>query len=686
MRRHRTLVACLFAVVLAGLWGCAGSEDKRVPEDTNLPPLLDRELFFGDPELSGASISPDGASIAFIKPYRGARNVWVKALDEPFEAARPVTADERPVGGFFWGRDGKHILYVQDKGGNENYHVYAVDPGAAPEPASGVPLARDLTPIDGIRAAIYGLPRNRPDDIIIGLNDRDPSYHDVYRVSISTGKRTLVRKNTEKVGFYSFDQNGKVRLAVRQIPGGGNEILKVDGDSLTQVYTTAADESATPVLFHPDGRRVYMMTNRGEDVDLMRLVLFNLQTLEETVVDTDPEGEVDIATAVFHPATDELLATAYVGDRLRIYPKTDEIANDLDVLRSKLPEGEIGITGSTNDMSIMTVAVSRDVDPGSVYVFHRATGEVDLLYRSRPELPSEDLARMKAIRYTARDGLEIPAYLTLPLGVAPKNLPVVVNPHGGPWARDTWGYNADAQFLANRGYAVLQPNFRSSTGYGKAFVSAGDHEWGTGAMQHDITDGVRYLIDQGIADPDRVCIMGGSYGGYATLAGVTFTPDLYKCGVPYVAPSSLITLIESFPEYWRPFLENSWYLRVGDPQKPDERQDLAERSPLNYVDQIKVPLLVVHGANDPRVKQAEANQLVLALRDKGIEIEYVVAPDEGHGFRAPDNRKALAVAMERFLAKHLGGRVQEDVPPDIATHLAGMMVDVATVGDPNGKP
>jgi dipeptidyl aminopeptidase/acylaminoacyl peptidase len=233
---------------------------------------------------------------------------------------------------------------------------------------------------------------------------------------------------------------------------------------------------------------------------------------------------------------------------------------------------------------------------------------------------------------------------------------------------------------------VLQPNFRSSAGYGKAFLNAGNRTWGTGAMQHDITDGVNYLIDQGIADPDRVCIMGGSYGGYATLAGVTFTPDLYKCGVPYVAPSSLITLIESFPEYWRPFLENTWFLRVGDPQKPDERQDLAERSPLNYVDQIEVPLLVVHGANDPRVKQHEADQLVVALRDKGIEIEYLVAPDEGHGFRAPDNRKAYAVAVERFLGKHLGGRVQEDVPPEIADHLSGLMVDVTTVVDPNPAP
>jgi dipeptidyl aminopeptidase/acylaminoacyl peptidase len=297
---------------------------------------------------------------------------------------------------------------------------------------------------------------------------------------------------------------------------------------------------------------------------------------------------------------------------------------------------------------------------------------------------------MKPIRYRARDGLEIPAYLTLPRGVEAKNLPVVVHPHGGPWARDGWGYDPYAQFLANRGYAVLQMNFRGSTGYGKHFLNAGDHEWGTGAMQNDITDGVKYLIDQGIADPDRVAIFGGSYGGYATLAGVAFTPDLYACAIPYVAPSNLITLVESFPAYWRPWLEGSWFKRVGDPDVEADRLDMIERSPLFKADAIKCPLLVVHGANDPRVKQHESDQIVVALRTKGKDVEYIVAPDEGHGFRAPENRKALAVAMERFLSKHLGGRLQEDVPADTAERLGEITVDVTQVeavtdaGEPAG--
>ncbi len=333
-------------------------------------------------------------------------------------------------------------------------------------------------------------------------------------------------------------------------------------------------------------------------------------------------------------------------------------------------------------MRLHLVAVTRDVDPGSVYLFTRETRELNLVYRSRPDLPSEQLAPMTPIRYTARDGLEIPAYLTLPADIEPNGLPLVLHPHGGPWARDAWGYDPYAQFLANRGYAVLQPNFRCSTGFGKAFLNAGSHEWGTGAMQHDLSDGVRHLVERGIVDEERVCIFGGSYGGYATLAGVTFTPELYACGIPYVAPSNLVTLIESFPEYWKPFLKGSWYLRVGDPSIPEERAELLERSPLEQVEKIRVPLLVVHGANDPRVKQAESDQIVVALREKGAAVEYIVAPDEGHGFTGPENRMALAVAIENFLAKHLGGRRQDEVPDALAAHLGGITVDVATVADP----
>jgi len=669
----KRLMWCVVCVSIA-LAGCVAPE----PQVTEAP-LIDRELFFGDPEYSGAQISPDGEWISFLKPYNEVRNIWVKGVDEPFEAARPVTADSRPVMAYFWSWDGEYILYVQDKNGDENFHVWAVDPEGEAEAATGVPPARDLTPVEGVRARIYDVPKNDPDTIVVGLNDRDPSFHDVYKVSISTGERELMIENTQQVAGYQFDLDGDVRLAVRQTPDGGTEILRVDGNDLDQIYTCSYLENCYPYQFHPDDERFFMVSNKGDDVDLTRLMLMNAETGETEVLESDPESEVDFAGAFFHPDTDELLMTYYVGDRVRMYPKTDAIANDIEVLRAALPDGELGFVSATRDLGRMLISISSDVDPGSVYLYDRASGEVEKLYASRPDLPSDQLSPMQPIRYTARDGLEVAAYLTIPKGKEPKNLPVVLHPHGGPWARDYWGYNPYAQFLANRGYAVLQPNFRSSSGYGKAFLNAGNKEWGIGAMQHDLTDGVNYLIEQGIADPERIGIFGGSYGGYATLAGVTYTPDLYACGVPYVAPSNLITLIESFPAYWRPFLKGSWYLRVGDPENEADREDLIARSPLFKVDQIQVPLLVVHGANDPRVKQRESDQIVVALREKGHDVEYIVAPDEGHGFRAPGNRMALAVAMEAFLAKHLGGRYQEDVPAELAVQLAEITVDVNTV-------
>jgi len=676
----------LFLSLLAGvvaLSGCAGAS-KIAKESSSevVPPIVDRNLFFGDPEISSSQLSPDGKFISFIKPYKEARNIWIKGIEEPFDAAKPVTADKRPVPGYFWSRDSKYILYVQDKDGNENFHVYAVDPTAEQENETGVPPARDLTPVEGIRAYIYSVPKNKPKEIIIGLNDRDPSYHDVYRVEIAAGAREVLIKNTHTVASYIYDLDGEVRLAMRQKEDAGFEFLRVDGDKLERIYDCEWQETCHPVRVHKDGKRCYIVSNKGPEADLTRLMLMDIQTGETELVESDPEKQVDFGGAEFSAATDELIATFYKGDRLRIYPKTDATKRDLEILKKELPEGELGINSTTRDMRLFLVSVSRDVDPGSVYLYDRKKGEVSFLYRSRPELPSEHLARMKPVRYEARDGLTIPAYLTLPRGVEPKKLPVVVFPHGGPTARDYWGYDAYAQFLANRGYAVLQPNYRGSTGYGEKFLNAGNRTWGIGASQHDATDGVKWLISEGIADPDRICIFGGSWGGYMTLAGVTYTPDLYKCGVPYVAPSSLITLLESIPPYWRPFAK-SLFMRLGDPEVEADRKNLESRSPFYFSERIKVPLLVIQGANDPRVKKAESDSIVVAVRDKGKPVEYLVAPDEGHGFRAPENRMAVAVALEKFLAKHLGGRYQKEVRPEIAERLAKITVDPATVKMPD---
>ncbi|MEM6287446.1 MAG: prolyl oligopeptidase family serine peptidase [Bacteroidota bacterium] len=644
----------------------------------DLPPLLDREVFFGNPEISGAQLSPDGAYLTFLRDYEGVRNVWVKGIDEPFDAARPLTADERPVPGYFWSQDGAFVLYVQDKGGDENFHVYAVDPTEAV--GGTVPEARNLTDVDGVRAVIYSVPEDDPAHIVVGLNDRDPAYHDVYRVNLASGARELLIENTDEVGGFLFDDAGDVRFAVKASPGGGQDFYAVDaaGRLGEVLYACTFEEACAPAGFHADNERVYMSTNRG-DRNLSELVLFDPATQAEEFIERDPEGQVDFGGMIYSDVQEKIVATYYNGDRLRIYTQDDEWAADLAFLRAELPEGDVLPGSMTRDERKMLVTVTRAEDPGSVYLFDRDADTVELLYRSRPELPVEHMASMEAVRYTARDGREIPAYLTLPRGVEAENLPVVMYIHGGPWARDSYGYEPYAQFLANRGYAVLQPNFRSSTGYGKDHLNAGNREWGTGAMQHDITDGVQWLIEQGIADPDRVGIFGGSYGGYATLAGVTFTPDLYAAAVPYVAPSSLITLIESFPAYWRPFLEGSWYRRVGDPADPEDRADLEARSPLNFVDRIETPLLVVHGANDPRVTQRESDQLVIALRDRGVGVEYLVAPDEGHGFRSEPNRMALAASMERFLGLHLGGRVQTEMPSEIEAQLEAITVDPASV-------
>ncbi len=679
---HRTTLAALLAALL--LAAPASAQDVVAPTapalaDADLPPLLDREVFFGDPEIAGGNLSPDGQYLAFRKPYNDVMNVWVKAVDEPFDDARPITADERPVGGYFWSQDGRYLLYVQDKGGDEDFHVYAVDPRAEAEAATGVPSARDLTPLDGVRAMIIDVPEDDPTTMLVGLNDRDASWHDVYRLDIETGERELLIENTEQVAGWMTDLDGELRLALRVDPQTGTtEVRPIEGTAIgAPIYTCSVTESCGPLRFHPDGDKVYMRTDRG-DRDLGEFVLFDLNTQEETLVERDPEGQVDFGGALFSDKTDELLLTVYNGDRVRLYPKTDEMAADLAFLREELPDGEIGLGSMDKSERFMVITLARDVDPGSRYLFDRQERTVEKLYTSRPELPVEHMAPMSAIRYEARDGLSIPAYLTLPVGVDPEKLPTVILPHGGPWARDSYGYDSFAQFLANRGYAVLQPNFRGSTGYGKAFLNAGNKEWGTGAMQHDITDGVNYLVEQGIADPERVAIMGGSYGGYATLAGVAFTPELYAAGVSIVGPSSIITLLESIPPYWeagrKMFAE-----RVGDMNDPEERAVLEAQSPLNSADRIESPLLVIQGANDPRVKQRESDQIVVALRDRGFPIEYMVAADEGHGFRGEENRLAMFAKVEEFLAQHLGGRYQADVPEEIEAKLDELMIDPATV-------
>jgi len=680
MHQSFTRQTMIFSFLVLALLFLKGA--SLMGNEQDLPPLIDRSVFFGDPKTAGAQVSPNGEYISFLKPYQGVRNIYVKKRGAPFEEAVPVTADDRPVSNYFWSQDSQYILYVQDKGGNENYHVYAVDPTAEPKQETGVPPAKDLTPMEGIRAQIYSVPENTPDRILVGINKRDASYHDVYEVSISSGERKRIVKNTQNLSGYTFDNKGHLRLASRQTDEGGTEILRYERDTFKRIYKCSFGENANPYRFHRDNEKVYFVTNKGDDVNLSRLTLLDPETGETELVEKDPEGEVDFGGAFFNDHTEELMATVYTGDRQRIYPQTPKMEKMLSFLRKELPDGELSFRSSSEDMRYIVVGVSRDVDPGSVYLYDTREQTVDLLYKSRPELKSDHLAHMKAVRYTARDGMEIPAYLTLPRGVEHKDLPTLLLIHGGPWARDTWGYDAYAQFLANRGYAVLQPNFRGSTGYGKKFLNAGNKEWGRGKMQHDISDGVKYLIDQGYADPDRIGIFGGSYGGYATLAGLTFTPELYDAGVSYVGPSNLLTLLNSLPPYWAP-IKQMFYKRVGNPNTEEGKKALKKDSPLFYADNIDDPLLVIQGANDPRVKKQESDQIVVAARENGVDVQYLVAENEGHGFSQEDNRLAVAAAMEKFFAKHLGGRYQKAVSDSIQQTWDKLKRDVSKVTLPD---
>jgi len=646
-----------------------------------LPPLIDRELIFGDPEISAAQLSPDGTFVAFLRPLDGTRNLWVKRVDEPSEKARPITADtKRPIPPFFrWTWDSRYVLFIQDQGGDENYNVYAVEPRAAPAPGAKVPVARGLTAAKNVRAEIYALPKTRPGLFYVGLNDRDPAWHDLYEVQIASGRRRLLRKNDQRFTSYEFDLAGNFRLATRTTEKGDTEILRVGPGKAARIFGCGALEECSAVRFHPDGKRFYALTNAGEG-DLIRLALVDAATGKEAPVEEDPQGKVDLQQPIFSEATDQLVGTVYTDERLRFHWRDPAYAADHAALQARFPDRDVLITSATRDDRLWLVSVTADVEPGEVYLFDRKTKDVAKQYTLRERLPREALAPMKAIRYPSSDGLEIPAYLTLPKGPEPRKLPLVVFPHGGPWSRDAWRYHTFAQFLANRGYAVLQPNFRGSTGYGQKFLDAGNREWGD-KMQDDLTWGVKHLVDQGVVDPARVGIMGGSYGGYATLAGVTFTPDRYAAAVAIVAPSSLVTLLETIPPYWEAG-RVVFYTRMGDPNTPEGKAQLDRQSPLHHIERIRTPLLIVQGANDPRVKKSESDQIVVALRERGFPVEYLVAPDEGHGFQRPVNNMAAFASAERFLAKHLGGRFQEDMPPEVARRLEEITVDVSTVERP----
>lgn len=632
-------------------------------------PLIERDTFFGNPEITASSLSPDGKYISFIKAYEGVLNIWIKTVEADFSEARPLTKeDKRPIRSYFWTWDSKYIIYAQDTGGDENFSLFRVDP------RSKDTEAYLLTPEENTTSYVVSLPKAFPDKIFIALNDRDKAWHDYYEMDISSGSKKCIFENTEKLNSLYLDLQGQAVFAGRSLSDGGNEILEISPDgSLNRIFKSSLEESISPLKFREDGK-AYFISNLG-DPDLAGLYLYDRLTQNLEFIESDPQKEVDIENAVFSASSNELIATVYVGDKKRIYWKDDSYKDDYDYLQAKFPQKEISISSTTLDEKSWIIYVSSDDDPGSAYFFSRENKELDFLYSPRPKLSEASLIKMEAVHFNSLDGLKIPAYISFPPVKEKKDLPAVIMVHGGPWARDYWGYNSYAQFLANRGYVVMQVNFRGSTGFGKAFLNAAINQWGE-KMQDDITAAAHYLSEKAYARPDKIAIMGGSYGGYATLAGLCFTPDLYAAGVSIVGPSNLFTLLETIPPYWES-ARVMFHKRMGDPTTESGRAQLKRQSPFFHADKIKAPLLVAQGANDPRVKKSESDQIVIAMRDHGLPVEYLNFPDEGHGFARPENSMAFISVMEKFLAHHLGGRYQDTVNEKLEQIISNARVDIA---------
>ncbi|HZQ87561.1 MAG TPA: S9 family peptidase [Acidimicrobiales bacterium] len=599
------------------------------------PELIPLDVLFGNPDKSSPRISPDGRRLAYIAPHEGVLNVWLGTVGS--DDFKPITADrDRGVRQFNWCHDNRTILYPQDTGGDENFRINSVntDGGAVV----------DRTPFEGVQAQILALSKEKPDEVVIGINKDNPQLHDAYVLTLSTGN---LEKVAENPGFiqWAIDNQLNVRGGAAPREDGGFD-FHID-DKLVLSVDMEDGLSTDIVGFTKDGTGMYVQTSAGANAT--RLFVLDLASGEQKMIAEDPV--YDVAMTVLHPDTREVQLVAFEEDRLRYQVLDPSIQEDIDALQ-RLHHGDLVLQGRDHADRTWLAAFTTDDGPIPYFAWDRETKEATFLFDHRPELGSYQLAKMEAFEFTARDGLVVHGYVSFPPGEEHSNLPTVLNVHGGPWARDTWGFNPEAQWFANRGYACVQVNYRGSTGYGKEFVNAGNREWGA-KMHDDLIDAVEFIVKQGWADRDRIAIYGGSYGGYAALVGATFTPDVFCCAVDIVGPSNIKTLIESIPPYWAPLVVQ-FHTRVGNPET--EEEFLWSRSPLSKVDQIRIPMLIAQGANDPRVKQAESEQIVAAMKANGIDHEYMLFPDEGHGFAKPENRMKFYAAAEHFLAQHLGGR------------------------------
>ncbi len=646
----------IIAVLLAS--GCVSDKDATTEEPTenisqiDAAELIPREVLFGNPDKITVRLSPDGTRISYLASVDGVLNVWVGPADDP-DSAKPVTNDtDRGIRIYFWAYTNEHILYLQDQAGDENWRVYSVNLETG--------QTTDLTPLEGVQARIQAVSQKFPEEILISLNDRDPTLHDIYRINITTGEKSLVMENEGFVGFTTDDEYN-VRFAERLTPDGGNEISQATEDGGWELFMDIAMEDLLTtgiVGFDKTGTILYMIDSRNRNT--AAFFTMDLETGEQTLIAEDPHA--DTSNLMIHPTEKIVQAVAFTYERRHWQIIDESIADDLAYLKT-VADGDVEVVSRTLDDEYWMVAYVLDDGPVQYYRYDRGEKSAEFLFTHRKALEGLSLAKMHPVVIKSRDGLDLVSYYTLPIGsdsdldgYPDEPLPMVLFVHGGPWARDNWGYNSVHQWLANRGYAVLSVNFRSSTGFGKAFINAGNLEWG-GKMHDDLIDAVNWTVQEGIADQDQVAIMGGSYGGYATLWGMTNTSDTFACGVDIVGISNLITLLETIPPYWEPQIE-LFATRVGDHRTEEGRAFLARRSPLTYVDRIEKPLLIGQGANDPRVKQAESDQIVQAMQDVNIPVIYLLYTDEGHGFARPENRLSFYAVTDAFLAEHLGGRYE----------------------------
>ncbi len=645
---RRSLTICV-AILVSQLGGVDSADRAELFQSTNLIP---RSVLFGNPERQAPELSPDGKYLAFLAPRDGVMNVWVAPVDDPGNA-KPITNDTvRGIRIYFWAYDGKHLLYAQDQNGDENYHIYRTDVITGE--------TTDLTPGDKIRAMIYSLNERTPNELLVGLNDRVPQLHDVYHIDLQTGERTLVEQNP---GFaaYLIDHDNKARFALTFSPTGGQILLSRDQAGEWKPYLEIPNTDALSTRlsgFDKANAHAYLIDSRERNTS----ALFSLDLETGATKLLAEDSKADVAGIITHPTEKHVQAVSFNHTRTDWKILDADLQPDFDYLKS-VESGDLNITSRTLDDRLWTVAFAPDNGPVKYYLFDRDARTADYLFSNRTDLDDYTLSPMTPVIIKSRDGLDLVSYLSLPPGSdgdgnarPDQPVPTVLLVHGGPWARDQWGFHPLHQWLANRGYAVLSVNYRGSVGFGKDFTNAGNGEWSL-KMHNDLIDAVEWLVAEKIAPRDQIAIMGGSYGGYATLVGLTFTPEVFTCGVDIVGPSNLVTLLNNVPPYWVPILP-MMKDRVGDWTTEEGRRDLMSKSPLSLVEKIQRPLLIGQGANDPRVNQVESDQIVNAMKEKNIPVTYVLYSDEGHGFARPENRLSFYAVTEAFLAEHLGGRFE----------------------------